>query len=190
MEKIQLRRDSAAAWTTNNPVLASGEAGIELNATPGQVVKFKIGDGVSAWNDLPYQNDVLSPASLSTNTFTGKQIAPIVSSATFLDKTVVIPSANFNTALDVSVGSVFEVTTAGDIVFSLSNIPTLTNETLSFVVRVSQGANAYTLTWWSGISWLTPSGLTPDAPAANKTIEYIFTTKDGIAFIGRKGASN
>lgn len=48
--KIKLRRDTAANWTSANPILAEGEMGIELGATP----KWKVGDGVTAWNSLPY----------------------------------------------------------------------------------------------------------------------------------------
>jgi len=47
--QIQLRRDSAANWTSNNPTLASGEIGIETDT-----LKFKIGDGSTAWTSLDY----------------------------------------------------------------------------------------------------------------------------------------
>lgn len=43
------RRASAATWTSLNPVLLAGELGIEKDTD-----RFKIGDGVTAWNDLPY----------------------------------------------------------------------------------------------------------------------------------------
>lgn len=46
---IQLRRDTAANWTTNNPILNPGECGVELDTR-----KFKFGDGVSNWHILPY----------------------------------------------------------------------------------------------------------------------------------------
>jgi len=46
---IQLRRDTASNWSSNNPVLASGEAGIETDTN-----RAKIGNGVDSWNDLPY----------------------------------------------------------------------------------------------------------------------------------------
>lgn len=46
---IRLRRDTAANWTSANPVLAIGELGIETNTR-----KHKIGDGVTAWNSLLY----------------------------------------------------------------------------------------------------------------------------------------
>ena len=47
--KIQFRRGSAAQWTTANPVLAIGEPGIENDTQ-----RFKVGDGVTDWNSLPY----------------------------------------------------------------------------------------------------------------------------------------
>ena len=46
---IKLRRDTASAWTSSNPVLASGEAGIETDTQ-----KFKVGNGTTAWTSLPY----------------------------------------------------------------------------------------------------------------------------------------
>lgn len=48
-QQIQLRRDSAADWTTADPTLASGEFGVETDTG-----KFKIGDGSTAWSALTY----------------------------------------------------------------------------------------------------------------------------------------
>ena len=50
---MQQRRDSAANWTSVNPVLASGEIGIETGSSPR---RFKIGDGTTVWNSLHYAN--------------------------------------------------------------------------------------------------------------------------------------
>jgi len=47
--RIQFRRGTAAEWTAANPVLAQGEMGVELDT-----LKFKIGDGTTAWNSLDY----------------------------------------------------------------------------------------------------------------------------------------
>lgn len=49
--KLVMRNDLAANWTTNNPVLLTGELGIENDTG-----YFKIGDGATTWNDLPYAN--------------------------------------------------------------------------------------------------------------------------------------
>lgn len=46
---LLLRNDPAATWATNNPTLAKGELGIENDTR-----KFKIGDGITAWNNLKY----------------------------------------------------------------------------------------------------------------------------------------
>lgn len=47
--RLRLRRDIATRWIDINPVLADGEPGYEKDTG-----KLKIGDGVSAWSDLPY----------------------------------------------------------------------------------------------------------------------------------------
>ncbi|MBI33147.1 MAG: hypothetical protein CMD98_04655, partial [Gammaproteobacteria bacterium] len=45
--QIQIRRDTAANWSSNNPTLASGEMGLD------QTNNFlKMGDGSTAWNSL------------------------------------------------------------------------------------------------------------------------------------------
>lgn len=46
---FQLRRGLASVWERNNPVLATGEPGFEKDT-----FRLKIGDGILAWNDLPY----------------------------------------------------------------------------------------------------------------------------------------
>lgn len=46
---IQFRRGTAAEWTAANPILAQAEMGVETDTD-----KFKLGDGATAWNSLPY----------------------------------------------------------------------------------------------------------------------------------------
>ena len=43
------KTDIALSWTLRNPVLLAGEIGIE-----NETGKIKIGNGISAWNTLPY----------------------------------------------------------------------------------------------------------------------------------------
>lgn len=45
----QLRRGYEEVWKKNNPILASGEPGFVIDKN-----KLKIGDGITAWNDLEY----------------------------------------------------------------------------------------------------------------------------------------
>ncbi len=46
-ERIKLRRDTAANWLANNPVLEEGEPGVERDTGI-----FKVGNGTDAWVDL------------------------------------------------------------------------------------------------------------------------------------------
>lgn len=48
-QQIQLRNDTAANWTSANPILAAGEFGIETDT-----LKYKLGDGSTAWASLSY----------------------------------------------------------------------------------------------------------------------------------------
>ena len=46
---VQPRRGTAANWTSTNSILAIGEMGLESDT-----LKWKMGDGTTAWNSLPY----------------------------------------------------------------------------------------------------------------------------------------
>lgn len=67
---IQLRRGIAEGWTIENPTLAEGEVGLELDTG-----KFKWGDGETVWADLAYVGgsfpgwtaDDSDPANVSAN---------------------------------------------------------------------------------------------------------------------------
>jgi hypothetical protein len=64
--KIQFRRDSASAWTSVNPILSQGEAGFEFDTG-----RFKVGNGLSPWNSLPYSSGVTGPTGPSVTGPTG-----------------------------------------------------------------------------------------------------------------------
>jgi hypothetical protein len=69
--QIQLRRDTAANWTSTNPTLASGEMGFETDTG-----LFKIGTGATAWTSLSY---AVSVTTTNTATLTNKTLtAPII----------------------------------------------------------------------------------------------------------------
>lgn len=62
MTKIQLRRDTASNWSTNNPTPSAGEPCFETDTG-----KLKIGDGITAYNSLPYQGGT-SGTAVTTDT--------------------------------------------------------------------------------------------------------------------------
>jgi hypothetical protein len=49
MSIIQMRRDTAADWTSTDPTMSDGEMGFESDTN-----RFKIGDGATAWTSLAY----------------------------------------------------------------------------------------------------------------------------------------
>ena len=89
--KIQLRRDTAAAWTSANPTLAQGELGLETDTT-----YYKIGDGATAWNSLAYgsitgtlvDDSVTTSKILDANVTEAKLAANAVTTNKILDANV------------------------------------------------------------------------------------------------------
>jgi hypothetical protein len=51
--KITFRKDYAWKWRFVNPVLRENEPGREIDTG-----RFKIGDGVTPWNDLEYTDKI------------------------------------------------------------------------------------------------------------------------------------
>lgn len=64
--KIRIRRDTAANWTANNPILANAEPGFETDTK-----RRKIGDGSTAWNSLSYDDPTLEQTRAKDNKLFG-----------------------------------------------------------------------------------------------------------------------
>ena len=78
---IQIRRDTASAWTSANPTLAQGELGLETDTS-----KLKSGDGTTAWTSLTYYTlgtvgylastgGALTGAITTNSTFDGRDVS-------------------------------------------------------------------------------------------------------------------
>ena len=59
IQRIQLRNDTAANWTTENPTLQAGELGHETDTG-----KFKLGTGALAWTSLSYASIIPGVAAI------------------------------------------------------------------------------------------------------------------------------
>lgn len=89
--RIQLRRDTAANWTSVNPVLLSGEIGVETDT-----LLFKIGNG-SNWNDIPsYANTTPSGLEQSLGDYLPVSDRGVANGVASLDSNVKVP----NTQID------------------------------------------------------------------------------------------
>ena len=89
---IQIRRDTAANWTSTNPTLAQGEMGYETDTG-----KLKFGDGSTAWTSLSYYSAgtaFLSDTNpvISEGTITEDATTTIYVSGSLFDPYVIDPS--------------------------------------------------------------------------------------------------
>jgi len=99
---IQLRRDTAANWTSNNPTLAAGELAIETDTD-----FYKIGTGSTAWNSLGYSSLPSGTAPLASPALTGTPTAPTAAVGTNTTQlaTTAFVQANGTSVLEVQVFS-------------------------------------------------------------------------------------
>lgn len=100
--KIQFRRDTAAAWTAANPVLAAGELGLETDTT-----YYKIGNGSTAWNSLAYGSIV---GTLVDDSVTTSKLANAAVTSAKLANTAV--TAGSYTAANITVDAQGRLTSA------------------------------------------------------------------------------
>jgi hypothetical protein len=120
--QIQLRTDTAAAWTAANPTLLSGEMGIESDTR-----KIKVGTGSTAWNALPYFLAGVHVRGQASYTNTGT--VSIVTQGTYV-----------STGLTAT----FDSTTAYGISLGTTDLFALKNTTGSTqLVKVSAGIDAH-----------------------------------------------
>jgi hypothetical protein len=155
--QIQVRRGTAAQWTSANPTLASGEFGFETDTG-----KAKIGNGATAWNSLAYaitgtDGDITGVTASTGLTGGGTSgtvslaidstVATLTGTQTFTNKTLTSPVIGSIT----NTGTLTLPTTTGtvaltsDITVTPTSTNTLTNKTLTSPV-ISSISNTGTLT--------------------------------------------
>jgi hypothetical protein len=125
--KIQIRRDTATNWTSVNPILASGEIGLETDTD-----LFKIGDGVTVWSSRAYGGIQGATGATGVNT--------IPSSGA--DKTTTYTLTTDDVGGFVSVGSGGSVTIPAS-VFSAGDVITLYNDTNGDITITCSAVTSY-----------------------------------------------
>ncbi len=106
MERIQLRRDLSTKWVEINPILMEGEVGFETDTK-----LRKIGDGVTAWNNLDYlaAENIVQKAGTSENATISQNF---LSKNTFLNRKFLTNVDNLN-----------EITELGIFIWTNSSVP-------------------------------------------------------------------
>jgi hypothetical protein len=106
---IKLRRDTAANWTSTNPILAAGEQGFETDTG-----KIKIGNGSTTWTLLSYSNPGGAvPQSQVTNLTTDLSAKAPLANPTF---TGTVTTAALNVTGNLTVGGTTTTVNATDLV--------------------------------------------------------------------------
>ena len=191
-DRIQIRRDTAANWTSANPILAQGELGIETDT-----LKVKAGTGSTAWNSLGYLIDTggyvtetgtqaLTNKTIAFGSNTLTDVASTNTTQTLTNKTLTDPAiigAITEDIFTITDGAAFEIDPGNGtiqlITLGASRTPKATNFTAgeSVTLMVDDGS-AYTLTWTdttfgaSGVIWKTDGG---NAPTLNTTGYTVIT---------------
>lgn len=156
--------------TLVTPLLGTPTSGVLTNCS-GYTVANLSGAGTGVLTFLATPSSANLAAALTDETGTGKAV--FASKPTFIG-TVQTISALAALALDGSLGSIFTKTIATGSTFTQSNFSTGQN----FLVTVT---GAFTITWFSGITWVT-SGATAPTQAALTT--YGFTCTGSNTFLG------
>lgn len=128
--KIQVRRDTAANWTSANTVLSSGEMGYETDTG-----FMKIGDGATAWSSLAY----FTPGDVSDdNTTYTISVAQVGADA---DITLTGSDASTDTVV-LAAGTNLTLTVAGDdITMDVDNdLSNYDNTTTAFISNITAEA--------------------------------------------------
>ena len=126
---FRVRRDTAAQWTALNPVLPDGE--MALDQTTNQM---KVGDGVTAWNDLLYMSGGIDPSTLTIasnkitdSTATGRAV---LTAATQAAARTAIGAGTGNGTSNLAIGTTSTTAAAGND-SRLSNTRTPTDGTVT-----------------------------------------------------------
>jgi hypothetical protein len=181
--QIQVRRGTAAQWTSTNPTLAAGEFGFETDTN-----KLKCGNGSTAWNSLGYINNdgditgVTAGTGLSGGGTSGtvtvsidtSVTADLTTAQTLTNKTLTDPKINLAFNADSGSGYTAVLSDNGKVV-TMSNgsgntfsIPT--NASVAFpigtqinVLQIGAGQTTIQAVT-SGTTTIQSTGATPAAP--------------------------
>lgn len=170
---------STAAWPDDAEVLIeqAGAGAVTIAAGAGVTIN------TSTTLKVPGRYGAVMLKRTGLNTWTLRNAKAMI-----FDDLLVNGAATGTLSLNVGTAQVFNLTLSGNTTINFTNVPVPVGQSYAWLVRVTQGGTARTLTFNGVTTWLTPSNANPGAPLAGKVIEYIFSTENGTTILGRKGA--
>lgn len=141
---IQVRRGSTTEWSSANTTLSAGEWGYDT-----VLKKYKIGDGLTSWNSLPYASILPNSSDIIGVSGVGIQFSNTTGSPITISVTGIISSqvSDFNSAVDSRITSAaISEEEVQDIIASGDHITTgfLRNGT-GVVINYNDTANTVTI---------------------------------------------
>lgn len=190
MTRIQLRRDTAANWASNNPTPFQGEPCYETDTG-----KLKIGDGSTAYNNLAYQGGGSTPDNMVTTdtaqTITGlKNFQPASSASYGVKAGLTVGSLRIGTDTSSSPKPVLSgegikiVNSSGSQIAVFSNSESITLGNGSGTMSLNCLANTVNLKAGASINYV------GNLAIGTKTLKYTSATGDTTDLLaGGSGAS-
>jgi len=120
--RIQIRRGTAAQWTSANPTLAAGEMGVESDTR-----KTKIGTGSTAWTSLAYANVVPSDLSNTLGDYLEVADRGVANGVASLDAQGQVPINQLGNVIDAAPG----------VLDTLNELAAAINDDASFVTTIN-----------------------------------------------------
>jgi hypothetical protein len=142
---------TATDWTNLNPVLEQFEMGFEIDPATGAYTKAKIGDGVTAWNDLSYfspTGDGVQTVYVASRTLTNAEIKALPTTGIEL-----VPAQGVNTLCVPVSYKVYLDNSAG----GYTNCADANWDLYSDDVAAAVAADALTAAWPLGVPLAAPS---------------------------------
>lgn len=136
--QFQFRRGAASEWSNVNPILATGELGLETNTS-----LFKIGNGATGWNSLSYGGiqGPTGPALTTVSTFT---VNGPISVQQIQESLTTISGPTSPRTIDWSAGSIYHVSSmTTNFTINITNLPTTANKVYVVTFFLIQGSTPY-----------------------------------------------
>lgn len=147
--KLQLRRDTSASWSASNPILAEGEVGVDTTLR-----QAKVGDGVLAWNSLPWGLNSFGAPVTKTGDFTVAATENVlINNKAGSTCTVTLPAAASNTGRQILVKNL----QAQTVVSASSNVVPRAGGAAGTAILASGAGNWATLVS-DGTNWVVMAG--------------------------------